>query len=186
MSANDTAYRTADLAVLEAFNAWVKTRMDIFDKRVALSEAVGRDIYVSGHGHGSRISGFERFDSDEDGDLVHHDGCLIVSTKRGQHNGLVVPNLKRKAGKAFAEELRTYSMPGLDLPGLPGMHVYGTQHGLVMGYPLAFAWDDVVFAMWGCDDAPMGEQWETIPLSTYYLALEQYRAAHPEEPTDDE
>jgi len=169
----DTAYRSSDPAVVEAYEAWKATALDARIKRIALGDELGREVWVSGSGYNTYVTGFGRLDTDQDGDLVH-DGRLIVSSKRGGHNGLVVPNLRRKAGKDFEKELSTLAVPSLDLPGLPGMHVYVDMERMVLGHAKVWIWDSVVYALWGTDDAPMGEQWETIPLSTYHLAHEQY------------
>lgn len=174
---SESAYRTTDVVVLDAYRDWVSDTEDMMIQREALSAEVGRNIWVNrGNGLGStRIVGFERFDSDNDGDLVHHEGCLIVSSKRGMHNGLVVPNLRRKSGKAFEQELRGYTTPGLDLAEMPTFHVYSTDIGMVMGGPTVTVWGGVMYAYWGTSDVPnVGAQWEKIPMSVYHAAKEQY------------
>ncbi len=173
---NETAYRTADPAVLAEWEKYKTGAEEVRVKRDALREAVGRDIYVNrGTGFGStQIVGFERFDSDKDGDLVHHGGCLVVSSKRSQHNGLIVPNLRRKVGKEFTEELAGYTSPGLKLPGMATFHTFFADGNLYLGGPSIAVWDGVMFALWQTDGAPVEDNWERIPLSTYYLMREQH------------
>jgi len=173
----ETAYRSADPEVVAAWHEYEAEYKAISEKRAALEDALGRKMWVQRSGLGtSRIVGFERFDSDKDGDLVHHDGCLIVSSKRGYHGGRVVPNLRRKAGKEFERELRALSMPKIDLSGMPQFHLYGDGDtvGIRSASPALWMHDGIVYALWPCDNAPVKDNWETIPLSTYYLAHEQH------------
>lgn len=176
MSANETAYRTADPEVIEEFEAYIKTGNDIAHKRESLSEQLGRNLWVNrGFGHGTRVVGFERFDSDKDGDLIYLNGdaCLIVSSKRGMHGGLVVPNLRRKSGKEFAKELDALTTRSIELPGMPTFHLYSGDGGMRTASPALWAYDAIVYALWPCDDVRMGDNWESIPLSTYHLVREQ-------------
>lgn len=173
----DTAYMTADPEVVEAYAKWREDAIATHLRRRELVSAVGREIWINGSGYSTHIVGFERFESDNDGDTMHHDKSLIVSKKTGANKGMVVPNMRRKAGQEFAKELRTYTVPILDLPGCPALHVYESSHGLVMGHALIHLSpvDRVLFALWGCDNAPMDlDRWKVVPLSTYYADRERY------------
>lgn len=175
MSNDDYAWRTADPEVMAAFETYQIEHAKISEKRAALRDEVGRNIYVNrGSGLGStRITGFERLDSDKAGDLLHDDDCLIVSSYRGQHNGLIVPNRRRKSGKAFAERLAALTTPGLDLPGMVSFYTYGDGFHMYFANPAITVWDGVMYALLHSDEQPIGEQWESIPMSTYHLAKEQ-------------
>lgn len=176
-----TAYRSTDPAVLDAWHAYRAAVEANREARSGLSYAVGRNLMVnrSGFGHGTRVVGFERFESDKDGDVLHRQGSLVVSSRRGQHHGLVVPNLRRKAGKEFAEKLAALRSPELDLPGMPAFHIGGDGDtvGISSHAPALWEHEGVAFAFWNCDGAPVKEQWEKIPLSSYYAAYEAYTAA---------
>lgn len=175
---DDTAYRTTDGDVIAAWQTYQTEAKALADKRAAVIEAVGRNLYVnrSGFGHGTRVTGFERFDSDKDGDLLHHDGCLIVSSRRGGHNGLIVPNLRRKSGKEFATELEGLTSPKLDLPGMPAFHLGGNGYGGMSSFaPALWEQDGTIYALWGVDTAPVDTAiWDSIPLSVYYTAEEAH------------
>lgn len=176
----EQAYRTADPEVIEAWEKFENDYNTVADRRSEMEYAVGRKMYVQrSSGHGSRVVGFERFDSDKDGDLIHHGGCLIVSRKRGHHGGLVVPNLRRKAGKDFERELRSLATPTLTLPGMPMFHLYGDGDtvGIRSASPALWRWEGTIYALWPCDSAPVKDNWESIPLSTYHLAREQKEQA---------
>lgn len=180
---SETAYRTADPEVIEAWETYTEQIKTLAEKRDALSAAVGRKMWVRRtSGHGTSIVGFERFDSDKDGDLIHHGGCLIVSSKRGHHDGLIVPNLRRKAGKEFDRELRALATPTLALPGMPMWHLYGDGDtvGIRSASPALWAYDGIIYALWPCDSAPVKDNWESIPLSTYHLVREQREASEAE------
>lgn len=182
----DTAYRTTDPAVLAEWEKFRDAHDETRVKRDAMSAAVGRGLYMNrGSGFGStRVVGFERFDSDTDGDLIHHGGCLIVSSERGQHHGLIVPNIRRKAGKAFAEELAGLTNPPLTVPGMSTFHMC-TKFGRIYASGPAFSvWGGAAYALWTCDDAPVDETiWERVPLSVYHAAKEQHE---PEQSTTNE
>lgn len=177
---SETAYRTADPEVIEAWEKFENDYKTVADRRSEMENAVGRRMYVQRNsGHGTRVIGFERFDSDKDGDMLHHGGCLIVSSKRGYHGGLVVPNLRRKAGRNFETELRSLDTPTLTLPGMPVFHIYGddTMAGMRSASPALWQYDGILYALWPCDSAPVKDNWESIPLSTYHLAREQKEQA---------
>lgn len=184
MSITDSAFRTSDEAAIQAYHDFQAACIPVQHKRNALSEAEGRNLMVnrSGFGHGTRVVGFERFDSDSDGDLVS-DGSLIVSKKRGQYKGIIVPHLARKSGKAYAEHLREYNTPDLVIPGMPSWHIGGHVEGMAVYAPALWVWpsgqDEVLFAFWSTNTVAggVGEQWEEIPMSTYWLAKEQHDAA---------
>lgn len=174
----DTAYVSTNPDVVKAWVDWETKAREINAARQAMEEAVGRRLYVSGHGHTSNVVGFERFDSDKDGDLIHHDGCLVVSSRRGSNSGRVVTNSRRKSGREFQSEINALTIPAPGLPGMPTMHVYGSGLGLVMGSPALWLLEGDagpfgVYALWGCSDAPVdAEFWVPIPLSQYHAALE--------------
>lgn len=181
----EIAYRTEDTEVLVEWAKWKAGTEEVRAKRATLSDEVGRNMYINRDtGFGStRIVGFERLDSDKDGDLLHHGGCLVVSSKRSQHNGLVVPNLRRKAGKEFAEELKTYSAPSLKVPGMATFHVYASNGQMYGGGPALFVLTDldaapIMYALCQSEDWPVaGSGWTSIPLSEYHAAKEKMEAA---------
>lgn len=173
-----TAYRTTDPEVIKALRDWQEGCELVRLKRVALSDSMGRNLYVNrGDGFGStRVVGFERFENDKDGELLA-EGSLIVSSKRGPHRGLIVPNLRRKSGKAYAQHLREYTTPGLNLPGMPTFHVYCDDEGRTwVGGPTVFLAKKTMYALWNTDMAPVKENWVKIPLSKYYAAKEAFDA----------
>lgn len=174
----DTAYRTDDPAVVEAWEKYLHTTTEIKAKRDALAEAVGRNLMIrrSGLGHGSVVVGFERFDSDRDGDLLWHGGSLIVSSRRGANYGMVVPNRRRKAGKEFGKELNSLTIGSLTLPGMPTHHIYGDGSGFRTASPAVWDFEGAVYALWPCPTPPVKEPWESIPLSVYYAEQERYAA----------
>lgn len=174
---SEYAYQSRGTEVVSAWDAYIAAANAVQEKRAALSDQYGRNLYVnrSGFGHGTMIVGFERFDFDKDGDLLA-DGALIVSSKRGAHNGLIVPNLRRKSGKEFDAHLNEYTSPKMDIPGLPAWHI-GGQDGVRIHAPAVFKHDGHVLALWGCADAPMDLAfWESIKLSHYYAVKEAYDA----------
>lgn len=175
------AYRTSDFEVIKSFRLWRAGCELIRQKREALSDHEGRNLYVSHNGFGStRVVGFERFDNDKDGELLA-DGSLIVSTKRGMHHGLIVPNLRRKSGKAYAEHLEEYTTPKLELPGMPTFHFCVDDEGRAWtGGPAIFLLKKTLYALWGTATAPVKENWAKIPLSRYYAAKEAFDAQHDE------
>jgi hypothetical protein len=184
----DTAYRTSNPEVVTQYIEWRDETLRIREERIALGESLGREVWINGSGYQTHIAGFGRVDMDKDGDLIPvpgRDGYpLIVSNKRGQYAGRVVPNLRRKAGKDFEQELARYITPQQELIGMPGMHIYGDGFNLRMGYAVVFlsesrALDNApsLYALWATDDAPVdAEIWEQIPLSEYHLARERYEA----------
>lgn len=176
---NETACQSSGDEVVNAFDQWVTDTEAIRLKRAALSDQYGRNLYVNrlGFGHGTRVVGFERFDSDKDGDLLA-DGALIVSSKRGARHGLIVPNMRRKAGREFDAHLREYNSLELDLPGMPRWHLSGSD-GIWAHSPSVFKQDNHVLAFWACSDAPVDPAyWESIKLSHYYSVKEKYDAEH--------
>lgn len=176
----ETAFRSSDPAVIEAFVKYNDDNAAVILKRDALRAEIGRGLMATrlGFAHGTQIVGFERLESDTDGDLLNG-GALIVSSKRGANKGMVVPNSKRKAGQAFAGRLRALETPRLGMPGMPEQHLYASPEGLRSASPGLWIWEDVVYALWPTDTviAQVGDNWEQIPLSTYHLAMEQHQAA---------
>lgn len=170
MSEN-TAYKTTDAAVLASWDDYMAASEDVRQRRAELAERFGRNVMVnrSSFGHGTRIVGFERIDSDEDGDTPH-DGLLRVK----KHDRTVTPNIRRKAGKELAEELATLSSPVLDLPGMPSWHLSDTDRGMATFAPALWRHEGAIYALWGTGDAPVKGNWDAIPLSAYYAAKEQY------------
>lgn len=88
---SETAYKSTTPEAINAFRLWRAECEVIRVKRAGLSDSMGRNLYVSrSAGYPSTyVVGFERFDSDKDGDLLA-DGSLIVSSRRGVRNGLIV------------------------------------------------------------------------------------------------
>lgn len=172
---SETAFRSSAPEVVRAWDDFIAARLEIFNLREELSEALGRRIYVNkGSGFGStRIVGFERLEGDKDGDLIS-DGCLVVSSERGHHHGLVVPNLRRKAGKEYAAELELYTNPGLELPGMTTFHIYSSGHGMVVGGPGLFRLRRTLYAYWDTDTIQPDDRWKPIRLSEYHKAKEQF------------
>lgn len=177
---NNTAYRSIDPAVLTAWEKFVFDSEVLRTKRDALSKAYGRDLMVNrlGFGHGTRVVGFQRLEGDKDGDLLA-DGALRVLSSRTSGSHTVQPNLRRKAGKELAAELRKYNSPTLDLDGMPQFHLGGG--GDVLGIrshaPALFEHEGAIYALWGTDSVPVQTPpWEQIPLSVYYAAQEAREA----------
>lgn len=179
----NTAFCSANADILNAYDLWAEGIIETYAKRAALSEQYGRELYVNnvGFSHGTMVVGFERFDSDNTGDLLA-DGALIVSNPRGQYDGMIVPNLKRKAGKEFDRHLREYTTPTLTMTGMPGFHIAGSGFGGMASHrPAILKRDDHIWVMWGCDGVPVDtEFWQPIPLSSYYAVREAYDAEQEE------
>lgn len=174
---NHTAYKSDDPIVLDAWEGYLRAVEETRKNRVALSESVGRQLWVNriGFSHGTCVVGFDKFDHEKPGDLIDFNGGKSL---RVYKNGMVKPNLRSAAGKKFAEELRTYDSPTLALPGLPNWHISG-EGGLNSQSPGVFAQDGVVYAHWGCSDAPMNlALWTWIPLSEFFTAKEKFDAKH--------
>lgn len=173
MSNETTAYKTTDPAALAAWDEYLTDAEAIRAKRAELSDRFGRALMAnrSGFGHGTRIVGFERIDTDKDGDTPH-DGLLRVK----KHNRTVVPNIRRKTGKDLDAELADLSSPNLDLPGMPSWHLSDTERGMTSLAPALWRHDGAIYALWGTDTAPVKDNWQTIPLSAYYAAKEQHAA----------
>lgn len=173
MSTN-TAYRSNDRPALEAWDAYVAVSEEVRSRRAAVADRFGRGLMVnrSGFGHGTWAVGFERLDTDKDGDTPH-DGLLRVK----KYDRTVVPNIRRKAGKELAAELGELSSPDLDLPGMPSWHLEDTDRGMSTMAPALWRFDGAVYALWGTDSAPVKDNWHVIPLSAYYAAKEQYDSA---------
>lgn len=185
LSSNRQAYKTVLPGVLAVWDEYRQDVERVRTARAALSEAVGRGLMVNrlGFGHGTRVVGFERFDGDQDGDLLHHGGSLIVSSQRGSNHGLIVPNLRRKAGKEFAEELRQYDSPRPSLQGMPEFHIGGVDGSSGAGFGLAFyapalhKLEKTLWAYWECDVSEEINKredggWVSAPLSEYYASVE--------------
>lgn len=173
------AYKSEAPAVLDTWRQFIEASNEVAVWRNELSDTIGRHLMVnrSGFGHGTRVTGFERFEGDQDGDLIHHGGCLIVSSKRGSRGGIVIPNLKRKAGKEFAAELEKLTSPQLDLPGMPQFHIGGDGDsiGLRSFAPELWEHQGAIWARWGCNlGDSVGSEWSSIPLSQYWMARETF------------
>lgn len=174
---SETAYKTTDLTVIEAWENHMAAIEDIRSKRTAMADRVGRRLMVnrSGFGHGTRIVGFERHDDDKPGDLLA-DGALRVM----KNSRTVQPNRQRKAGKALDEELRELTTPDIDLPGMPSWHLGGDGDavGLRSFAPALWLHEGTIYALWGTDSAPVEcPPWEQIPLSAYYAAHEAHEVS---------
>lgn len=177
MSATDTAYRTADPAVVEAWTKYKADAESLSERRRALSETVGRNLMVNrkGFGHGTRVVGFERFESDVPGTTLLDGSLRVYKSDRA-----VRPNLRTKRGKDMDSQLQALASPTLALPGMPSFHLTGDGDtaGIRSAAPALWEWDGVIYALWPCTDAPVKDNWEPIPLSTYYLAHEQMEQAN--------
>jgi hypothetical protein len=179
---SETAYKSARPEVIEAWQTYIAKAQEVQEKRAALSDQFGRRLMINryGFGHGTRVVGFERFDSDQDGALLHN-GLLRVPSSRSKTASTVAPNVARKAGKEFAAELASLSSPTLALPGMPSFHIGGGEDGLGLRSSSPALWEEAgsVYALWPCDDAPVDMTiWEKIPLSAYYLAKEQHDGSY--------
>lgn len=188
-SEDETAFRSADPAVIAAYETWLQDWKINQQRRLALAAEVGRKMWVSGGGWdgSTHAVGFVRTSDDKEGDLFLG-GLLIVSSKRGRYSGMIVPNRKTKAGRAFWEkEMRELDSPAIKLPGMPQFYL----GGLSVYRPAIWPCEDKVYVLWGTDprgkqagddmihaDDRVGEQWEQIPLSVYHLAKEQCDREH--------
>lgn len=165
-----TAYRTDDSAALDAWTTYLTKTEAIQTARQVMFAKFGRALMVnrSGFGHGTRVVGFERLDSDKDGDTPL-DGLLRVK----KHERTVVPNIRRKAGKDLAVELSSLSSPELSLPGMPAWHLVDSDRGISTMAPALWLHDGAIYALWATDSAPVEANWQQIPLSAYYAAKER-------------
>lgn len=175
------AFRSDAPKVLAAWNTFQSDAAEMSARRNAVAERFGRRLMVSrgGFGHGTRVVGFEEFEGDVPGSMLGDNAELRVP-KKGPPYSTVVPNLRRKAGRDLADELRTLSTTGPDLPGMPSFQLVGL-HSLA---PALFEHDGAIWAYWSDDitDVRTGgvvdlTAWEPRPLSAYFAAKEAHGAA---------
>lgn len=170
------ALSSAAPAVLAAWEDYLRYADIVAARRATLSERYGRRLMVNrlGLGHGTRVVGFEEFESDVDGQILGNNGELRVP-KKGPPWNTVVPNARRKAGKDLAAELETLSMEGPDLPGMPSFQIVGLR-GLA---PALTRHEGQVWAFWADDIRAQVDLdlWSVEPLSVYYAAIEAREAA---------
>lgn len=174
----ETAFRTTNKQVLEAHEAYLTFHADLGEKRVAFAHRFGEPAVMtkrSGMGHGTHVVGLP---GDPNSD-VYPDGWRWSPSV--EH---LIPNLRKKLGKDIAVEMgKDLTDPGPDLPGMPPFHM----QGFGIHSPAYFLWDGALYVGWGCPlegfhsiDDRHGDKvdltlWDSIKISTYYVAVEQYR-----------
>ena len=175
------AYRSDHESVTQAWEEYLAHANEIRERRNQFSDRYGRRLMVNrlGFGHGTRVVGLEILEDDKPGDLVGPGGEFRVPKN---HERAAKPNIRRKAGKSLEGELRTLTIEGPQLPGMPDW----TLVGMRSLSPALMLHDDAVWAFWGDDITADrdGEQvgtrminttlWTPIPLSQYYTAKEAY------------
>lgn len=173
------AFRSDAPEVLAAWQEHRDRTERVAAQRWSMSERYGRGLMVNrlGFGHGTRVVGFERLESDEPGDIIGENGELRVP-KNG-YGTTVEPNLRRKAGKELAQELATLNQQGPETPGMPPFALVGMRSLA----PALFEHDGAIYALWADDITDNGsggevdaDMWERIPLSVYYAADEARKA----------
>lgn len=165
----DFAYRSSAPEVVEAWEAYKAYHEEVRLRRVAMQDRYGRGLMVrGGWGHQSEVVGLAPLDGDSPGDVVGENGELRYPL-RGYD--MLTPNLRRKAGKDLAAEFQsTLRLDRIELPGMPSWGFFGLR----VVSPEIFGHNGKIYARWGDEPSPTGEQWEQIPLSTYYAAHEAY------------
>lgn len=169
MSGEGVAYRSTAPEALQAWEDYKAHVADVRARRDVMRERYGRGLMVNrlGFGHGTRVVGFEQFDTDEAGDIIGDEGELRIP-KAGWRRGCVVPNARRKAGKALEAELALLSEHGPELPGMPAFALVG----LCVLAPAIFEHEGAMWVRWSDDVEGVSGGWERIPLSAYFAAQE--------------
>lgn len=98
------AFKSSEESVVLAWTTYLAKRIDVAERRQALSERLGRGLMVNrlGFGHGTRVVGFERMEGDVPGG-EYADGALRMP----KNDYVVRPNLRRKVGKDLQAEMDT-------------------------------------------------------------------------------
>lgn len=171
MSGEGVAYRTSAHDVMDAWDAYKAVQEEARERRRLMEQRYGRRLMVlRGWGHSVDVVGFEVFDGEEDGTILGEDGALRIP-KVGPPYNTATPNLRRKAGKDLAAELRTLRTASIDLPGMPSFELVGSR----MLSPALFEHDAALYARWSGDVRGVDESlWEPLPLSAYYAAHEAH------------
>jgi len=173
-----TVYRTTVPAALAAYTA-------AQDALTAYRQEIGNILDRLGAGHLDRYSttghspgrfaGLARNKTDQE----------VPAGWRKGRDGYLIPDLRTKAGKAARDALGSLTYPGDPRDSLPGM----PSHVLTPGRWLTCGVDqlgDALYVTWSAAAETLGEAlgdsadmtvWEHVPLSAYYLAVEQHKAA---------
>jgi hypothetical protein len=183
----ETAFRSVNRRVLDALVEYEERSTATRQKALAFANQFGREGAMQqryGMGHGWHMVGLPVAD------------LPIPEGWRKSKDGYLVPDKRRKGGRALWERMQTLKDSGPDLPGMPAFH-FGSQDGFSGSIHSPALWRHgvEVFAGWGCkmptfstdedrhaDKVDTIRFWEEIPLSRYYLALETYEAE--KEPAD--
>lgn len=173
------AYKTTDTSAIRAYQAFLRKGGELTARRLEFSAQFGRLLMVNrnGFGHGTRVIGFERLPGDKTGQRLH-DGALLVTSPTGKRHGVVVPTNSR-TGKELQARMDALASPTLNVPGMPGEHLYSDRNGdFIISNPAMFYFDGALYAQWSTDSAPIDfDVWEQVKLSEFYAAQEHFETA---------
>lgn len=150
----------------EVIDAWEKGIVERREWSVSLdafaTEYGRKPMVVKGFG-GEHPAGLQPADGDE---LNPPEGWRLDA-----RHGVLVPDKRRKAGKALAETIKALGVSGK--PSLPGMPTETFAPGRFLS-PGMQRVGNHVYVRWSAepDPGPSDDVWERCPLSTYYAAVE--------------